>query len=81
MRDQMQQAAVGTRYEHHLPIVIMIATHSGIRVSITMGMTDDVTQGLQSWDEAIVAAQNMVRKFCANMDGNALARTLGLEVA
>lgn len=81
MEDKMRKAAVGTSYKYNTPMVIVSVTGCDVGVTVWLGKLERKANGLQSFDEAVVEAQAMTNWVVAQLDGTALARTLGLEVA
>lgn len=81
MCDEIRQAAKGTPYEYHVPMVILTVSRLGINVSIVLGLTEYRAERLQSFDEAMIEAQVITRRLIAQLDPGNLARTLGVEMA
>lgn len=81
MRDEIRQAADGTPYEHHLPLVIMTVSSLGINVSVSLGTLERRVERVQSFDEAMIEAQMLTKQLVAQLDPGTLARTLGVEMA
>lgn len=79
--DEIRQAAAGTSYKHSLPMVIMSVSDLGVGVTVCIGSLERKAGRLQSFDAAVIETQLMTRWLIAQLDGNALARTLGVEVA